>query len=250
MTDVERNELVELIALTGLGSEPEIRLVSRAGDPGRRLGVFSSSFNPLTVAHIEVMRAAADAVGLDELVALAGKTNADKSSYECPLESRIEMLMAGLSYTANMSIGISSSAFFVDKVDAFARVYPPSTRLHFIVGFDTFERIIDVGQRYTASYHRRFAGREEALRHLLSACRLIVAPRLDKGFEEFQSLAARAPSGLEDRCVYLDLAPELRRRSSSEVRRRLAAGEPVTGLVPAAVERYIEEHRLYRLESA
>ncbi|MGZ5242127.1 MAG: nicotinate-nicotinamide nucleotide adenylyltransferase, partial [Caldimonas sp.] len=34
--------------------------------------------------------------------------------------------------------------------------------------------------------------------------------------------------------------------SSTEVRRRVAAGESVAGLVPEAVARYIDQHRLYR----
>lgn len=36
--------------------------------------------------------------------------------------------------------------------------------------------------------------------------------------------------------------------SSSRVRARVAAGEPIVGLVPAAVARYIQEHRLYLKE--
>ncbi len=34
--------------------------------------------------------------------------------------------------------------------------------------------------------------------------------------------------------------------SSTEVRRRVAAGEPIAGLVPDAVARYIERRQLYR----
>ena len=33
--------------------------------------------------------------------------------------------------------------------------------------------------------------------------------------------------------------------SSTDVRRRVAAGESIADLVPAAVARYIEQHRLY-----
>jgi nicotinate-nucleotide adenylyltransferase len=33
--------------------------------------------------------------------------------------------------------------------------------------------------------------------------------------------------------------------SASEIRRAVAAGESIAGLVPAAVERYITAHRLY-----
>ena len=38
--------------------------------------------------------------------------------------------------------------------------------------------------------------------------------------------------------------------SSSEVRRRAAAGEPLDGLVPPGVARYIQDHSLYREEVA
>jgi len=42
---------------------------------------------------------------------------------------------------------------------------------------------------------------------------------------------------------FLDMPPIA--VSSSLVRERAAAGEPIDELVPAAVARYIEEHRLY-----
>jgi nicotinic acid mononucleotide adenylyltransferase len=33
--------------------------------------------------------------------------------------------------------------------------------------------------------------------------------------------------------------------SASEVRRAVAAGDPITGMVPEPVERYIKNHHLY-----
>ena len=243
---MEREDIIEIARRTGFGPEPEITLIKRTSTSARRLGIFSSSFNPLTIAHMEVMRMAAGAVGLDEVIALAGKTNADKSGYECPLEARIEMLLEGLSRCSDISVGLSSSAFFVDKVDAVARRYPPKTELFFIIGFDTFERVLDTEERYTALYHRRFANRADALQYLLSRSHLIVAGRWDKGLEEVRGLAGRDAGALAGRVLYLELAPELRGQSASEVRRRIRAGETVAGLVPLEVERYIDEHSLYK----
>ena len=243
---VEREDLIKLAECTGLGPEPEVTLIKRAGPSGKRLGVFSSSFNPLTIAHLEVMRAAAEGVGLDEVLALAGKTNADKSDYDCPLEVRIEMLLAGLSQFPNMSVGLSSSAFFVDKVDSLARHYPARTEIFFIVGFDTFERVLDSEDRYTTRYHRRFRGPADALNYLLSRSHLIVAGRLDKGREEVRRLVEREAAGLSQRIIFLEPASELRDRSAGEVRCRIEAGLPVNGLVPEAVERYIDQHGLYK----
>jgi nicotinate-nucleotide adenylyltransferase len=35
--------------------------------------------------------------------------------------------------------------------------------------------------------------------------------------------------------------------SATDIRERLTSGQPISGLVPPAVERYIHEHHLYRL---
>ncbi len=245
---VDRNDLIAIVNRTGAGPAPEITVIQRRGGSAKRLGVFSSSFNPLTAAHIEVMRKAVRTAGLDEVMALAGKTNADKTAYECSLENRVQMLLAGLSRWPDTSVGLSSSAFFVDKIDALAREYPADTEFFFIVGFDTFERVLDAEDRYTALYHRRFAGREDALRRLLSQSYLIVAGRSDKGVREVRNLAEGAAGDMHGRIRYLDLAPEFRDQSASEVRRRIRAGETITGLVPEEVESYIHEHGLYESE--
>src|ERR1051325_10596946 len=144
-------------------SEPTIAIIKHAKPTGNRLGVFSSSFNPPTIAHLELMRRAKSDFLLDEILALAGKTNADKMSYECPLEDRLAMLSLALEDFSEASIGLSSHAFYADMIDAIMRVYPHETDLHFIVGFDTFERVLDPQDRYTNRYHRVFSGRSEAL---------------------------------------------------------------------------------------
>jgi nicotinate-nucleotide adenylyltransferase len=38
--------------------------------------------------------------------------------------------------------------------------------------------------------------------------------------------------------------------SSTEIRRRIASGEPLTGLVPGAVEQHIAQHELYSARTA
>src|SRR5215472_1575940 len=80
----------------------------KAGVP--RLGVFASSFNPVTCAHLELMRRAAEQYSLDEVIALAGILNADKTSYDCPLSDRLKMLLLAIPDDAPLSVGISSWA--------------------------------------------------------------------------------------------------------------------------------------------
>src|ERR1700693_4926765 len=86
------DQISEAIERVRHSSEPRIEITKRAATAGARLGVFASSFNPPTIAHVELIRRATEAFLLDETLALAGQTNADKLSYECSLEDRVAMM--------------------------------------------------------------------------------------------------------------------------------------------------------------
>ena len=90
---MERDQLEQIISRVTAGSVPTIELIKGVEKTGSRLGVFASSFNPVTIAHLELMRQAAERFGLDGTLALAGIANADKAEYEAPLEDRIAMLL-------------------------------------------------------------------------------------------------------------------------------------------------------------
>jgi nicotinate-nucleotide adenylyltransferase len=227
-------------------SEPVIEFIKRASVGGPRLGVFASSFNPVTTAHVELIRQAKDNFRLDEVLTLAGTTNADKQKYECPLEYRLEMLLLTFANEPCVSLGLSSSAFFVDMTDAIGRAYRPETKIYFIVGFDTFERVLDLEQKYTKRYHRKFKDRIEALKWLLERSYFIVAGRAGRRRDDLRRLIDSEAWMPADRIFYLDFPDNFAERSATEVRERVRAGLPITGLVPQAVERYIQERGLYK----
>lgn len=224
--------------------EPVIKIIKRVKASGCRLGVFASSFNPPTTAHFELIRRAVEAFSLDEVLALAGKTNADKSAYDCALEDRIAMLLTATD-TPYLSIGLSSHAFYVDMIEALSRAYPKQRDLHFIVGFDTFERVLDAEDRYTKKYYREYKGRVEALRELFAKSSFIVAARAGAGLDNVRLLVAQQPAVPPGRIRYLDFPPDLAEHSATEVRKRCREGKPITGLVPSAIEEYIRAHGLY-----
>jgi nicotinate (nicotinamide) nucleotide adenylyltransferase len=239
------NQVSEIIGLVDPSAEPRIAVVERAKTTGPHFGVFASSFNPPTVAHVELIQRAAQAFSLDEILALAGKTNADKIDYDCSLEDRLAMLPLAFAGEPRVSIGLSSHAFYVDMIDALEREYPAQTDLHFIVGFDTFERVLDAEERYTGRYYREFGGRVEALRYLFARCSFIVAGRAGSGSQNVRLLVDREPAVPSDRVLYLDFPADLGELSATEVRKRRREGRLITGLVPARVEEYIQQHGLY-----
>jgi nicotinate-nucleotide adenylyltransferase len=70
---------------------------------------------------------------------------------------------------------------------------------------------------------------------IVECCRLLVAPR--------PQMTIQPPAELDGR--YQMLPFEQTALSSTEVRRRVAAGESIAGLVPPAVERIIREKGIY-----
>ncbi|MEW6212258.1 MAG: nicotinate-nicotinamide nucleotide adenylyltransferase [Acidobacteriota bacterium] len=241
---METGRIKQSIDRVSASAEPVVEFIRRA-QAGKRAGVFASSFNPVTTAHIELMRLASAQFSLDEIIALAGAANADKSKYECSLEDRLMMLTLALEADERASVGLSSHAYFVDMAEALAQVCAPETDLHFILGFDTFERVLDAEDRYRAKYHRRFASRREAIDWLLVRCRLIVAPRAGFGEREIRALAEREDLAA-DRVLILSAPGDLGERSATEARTRASKGGSISALVPPMVERYILEKSLYR----
>ena len=233
-----------IIEETNRSGAPQIDFIKR-DQAGKKLGVFASSFNPPTLAHVELIRLAARSFELDEILALAGSANADKLAYECSLDDRLAMLSLTFAAEPRVSVGLSSHAFYVDMIDALELAYPGGADLHFIVGFDTFERVLDAEGRYTERYHRKFAGRTEALNYLFAHSSLIVAGRAGAGLSSVIHLVEQEPSVPRDRVLYLDFPADLGELSATEARKRCREGKPLHEIVPPAVEAYIQEHHLY-----
>lgn len=242
---MDADHLKKIIERADPEGEPRIEMIKRISGTGLRLGVFASSFNPPTIAHVELMNRAAEAFELDEILALAGNANADKLDYECPMVDRLAMLALTFWDQPRTSIGLSSRGFYVDMIEALERVYPRETDLHFIVGFDTFERVLDPEHRYTNRYFRRFRNRIEALQHLTTRSRLIVAGRRGAGLASVMRLVEQEPAIKLERVLYLDFPADLGELSATAVRQNRRAGKPITGLVPPAVEEYIQKQGLY-----
>ena len=77
---------------------------------------------------------------------------------------------------------------------------------------------------------------------LITLCRIVVVPRPGHPPPDLKSLEAAIP-GLSPRVILLS-QPEVD-ISASEIRVRVARGQSIRRLVPAPVDRYIKQHKLY-----
>jgi nicotinate-nucleotide adenylyltransferase len=178
----------------------------------KRVGVLAGAFNPVTRAHIALADAALRAV--DEVICVVPRVYPHKHFHGAALEDRVEMLrIAG---AGRYRIEITEGGLFIDIARELRQT---ETDVAFVCGRDAAERILhwDYGE----------AG---AIEKMLDEFSLLVAERGGK---------YEAPEHLRHRVHPLSLAADFSDVSSTEVRRRIAAGEPWEHLVPAAIADHV-----------
>jgi len=191
------------------------------GHPAR-LAVFPGTFNPITVAHRALARAALAHV--DEVVLVLPRVFPHKNYAGAPFESRVGMLCAAVGRNEAISVAVSEGGLFVEIASECRGAYGADVALSFLCGRDAAERI--AGWDY---------GRAEAFPEMLRQFDLLVAAR--RG--EYDP-----PAALQASIRRLELAGEFDHVSASEVRARIARGEAWEHLVPAEIHNQVR--KIYR----
>jgi nicotinate-nucleotide adenylyltransferase len=174
----------------------------------KRLGVLAGAFNPVTRAHLALVDAALGTV--DEAVCVVPSSYPHKEFHGASLEDRLEMLRrAGGRYR----IEVTEGGLFVDIARELRRT-EANAEIHFICGRDAAERIVNWDY-----------GEPNAIDRILEEFHLLVAERHG---------AYSPPGNLRNRVQHLP-SVGLDQVSSTDVRRRIAAGEPWEHLVPETI---------------
>ena len=189
-----------------------------AGRPGR-LGILPGTFNPPTTAHLALARAALAEV--DEVLFVLPRAFPHKAYQDASFDRRVKMLERALADEPRCSIGATGQGLFIDIAGDCRAAYGESAGMVFLCGRDAAERI--VGWDY---------GRAGAVREMLGVFELLVAARQGE-YMPPPEFAGRI------RALPLDTAWD--EVSATEVRRRVACGEPWEHLVPSAIVPMVRE---------
>jgi nicotinate-nucleotide adenylyltransferase len=194
-----------------------------------RIGVLGGTFDPVHEGHLAAAEAAIGCARLDRVLFVPAAQPPHRPPAIVPAEERLEMCRLATKGRAqfavtDMELSRGGPSYTVDTLSELRRLHP-GDELFLILGWDA--------ARLFPSWRR-----PEEVRVLAS---IVVIGRPGS---EAPREADLKPAGLEGEGVVLCLepTPDI---SSSEIRRALAAGESIAGLVPEAVERYITAHRLY-----
>ena len=199
-----------------------------------KLGLFGGSFDPIHRGHIEPVREARRALGLDRVIFLpTAKPPHKPGRVLAPAHARYAMVELALLfeeglYASTYELTVDRPAFTIETLEHFRRE-SPGAEIFLLIGGDSL-----------ADLHHWVRWRE-----IPQAARLVVldrpgwdldAPALDPEVAEL----ARTDRVLLLRQPPVDV-------SSTRLREMLAAGLPLpAGAVPELVVRYLQKYALYR----
>ena len=197
-----------------------------------RIGLLGGTFNPPHLGHLVCAQDAWAQLGLDRVLLLPVHTPPHKEADGDPgVEHRVALCEAAVA--GDERLGVSRAEADAPgrsfTVDTLSRLHDarPEDQLTFIVGGDMAASLPQWRE-------------PEAI---LELCSLGVAAREGVGREQVLERLDRELPGASGHVRFFDM-PRID-ISSTLIRRRVAAGQPVRYLVPEAVAGYIEREGLY-----
>jgi nicotinate-nucleotide adenylyltransferase len=199
----------------------------------KRIGVLGGTFDPPHLGHLWLATLAADGIGLDRVLFMPAAQPPHKGG---TLVSRAtdRLLMTRLAITGDPAFELSpiemerpGPSYTIDSIDELERLFGGEAALYLLMAADSLNAID--------------TWREPD--RLLERIEWVVGPRPGSELPDRSALEERF--GANASRIHLLSGPALD-VSSSEIRRRVAAGQTIRYLVPRGVEELIVERGLYR----
>lgn len=197
-----------------------------------RVGVFGGTFDPVHLGHLIVAQEVRFRAALDNVLFVpAGQPPHKPGRVITPAAHRLAMLERALASEPSFAISRieidrPGPSYSVTTLRALRAELGPSADLYFILGSD---QVADL-----PTWHRPA--------ELLELCTVLAVERPGAPCD-LAAAEARLP-GLRERLLWVPV-PQIG-IAAREIRRRVAAGEPIRYFVPDAVAAYIAVHGLYR----
>jgi len=210
-----------------------------------RVGLFGGTFNPVHIAHLRCAEEAREALGLDRVLFIPSATPPHKRSGVAAAPHRLAMVRLALRgnpafRVSKVEIERDGPSFLVDTLRILRR-RAPADHLVFLLGVDAM-REIDTWREWRSIFSLADLAVFTRPPHAVSHLRAIL-PVAARGEFCYQKDQANAVHSSGNRITLLkQTALDI---SSSDIRQRLSRGQSIRYLVPAPVERYVREHRLY-----
>lgn len=198
-----------------------------------QIGIMGGSFDPPHTGHLLMAQDAMEAFELDRVLFVPCAVPPHKPDRLAAAEHRLAMLDRAVQEcpgfdVSRIEIDRGGRSYTLDTLEALSARHP-DCRFSFIIGADSLHEL--------HSWYK--------IDHMLAQYRFLVMGRPGWTPERWDAESLKLTSGqIEDlkqhycRAHHIDI-------SSTDIRNRVAEGMRIKFLVPAEVEMYIVEHRLY-----
>ncbi len=209
---------------------------------GKRIGLMGGTFQPIHNGHLALAETALRELALDAVLFMpAGRSYLKAEQADRDREDRYRMTALAIEghpdyYLSRMEIDRPGNTYTADTLRELHALYP-GNEWYFIVGADSLFLM------------SRWVRPEEIFARAVIACAVRDGKTADG--QEVHADLGELEALREDFAVKYGARIKLLHLprvdiSSSEVRKRIASGESVEGMLPDAVIRYIGERGLYR----
>lgn len=206
----------------------------------RHIGLFGGTFNPIHTGHLLAAEAVLKQLKLDEIHFLPAAYSPFKTRPKLSDHHRIAMLKRAIEGYPRFKIDTrelsrSGPSYTIDTLVEIAESSPQS-QLYLLIGMDAW-----------GSFERWHQWQE-----LIKLCHLVVVTRPgytpDPLSDYWQDKCPTDINTLKDshsgKLVFITVPAS--NTASSDVRHHITLGQSTNNDLPFAVQKYIEEHRLYR----
>lgn len=201
-----------------------------------QLALMGGTFNPVHVGHLRLGLEAIERLGADRLVLMPCASPPHKRPRDlADAEHRLAMCRLAARQdrrveVTDIELRRQGPSYTVDTLRQW-HAERPGNALVLLIGADML----------------RDLAKWREVEQVVRLARVVTLPRPDAPLGRLPALRDRIGDEATDR-ILGDVLSSLGQVdvSSTEIRSRLARGQPVTGMVPPAVEQYIAEHGLYR----
>ena len=201
----------------------------------KRITLFGGTFDPVHMGHTAVAAAAGEGIGADKVIFVPAKRSPLKAFFpEASDEDRLEMIK--LATEGNGRFGFSDyelkktgPSYTLETVRYFRQQLGKDVLIYWLIGADTLE---DLPHWY-------------GITELIDECNLAVMHRAGFAKPDFSKYISLWGAGRVEKMQRNVVETPLIDISSTEVRKRLAGGREVSGMISSKVLQYIRDNGLY-----
>jgi nicotinate-nucleotide adenylyltransferase len=197
------------------------------------IGVLGGTFDPIHSGHLIMAEEARLRLKLARVLFVPARQQWLKTGRNIASAAhRVEMVKLAIATNLNFEISAvdidrPGPSYSVDTIAILQQQMGAGAKIFFLVGWDSLAELPQWKEPD----------------RLIQLCKLVAVTRSGFSRPDLKALEPAVP-GVTQSVVWLDIAPV--DISSTEIRKRVAQGLSIHGLVPEGVESYIKERKLYR----